>query len=138
LASDGTWKAVEDYTAGDGINIQNKAISLDSYAQNELVQFSDLNACAVYDDGLTFAVDLPRPNFNFNFAVNSLTITIYDGNNQSFNVVDAGTAQSTFAVDVSNHDTNKVVLTVTDSGTNFSNLTNTGYIIKYTAVLIRL
>lgn len=138
LASDGTWKAVEDYTAGDGIKIQNKAISLDSYAQNELVQFADLGACAIYDNGLTFAVDLPRPNFNYNFAVNSLTITIYDGNNQNFNVVDAGTVQGTFSVDVSNHDTNKVVLTVTDSGTNFSNLTNTGYIIKYTAVLIRL
>ena len=138
LASDGTWKAVEGYTAGDGIKIQNKAISLDSYAQNELVQFADLSACAVYDNGLTFAVDLPRPNFNYNFAVNSLAITIYDGNNQNFNVVDAGTVQSTFSVNVSNHDTNKVVLTVTDSGTNFSNLINTGYIIKYTAVLIRL
>lgn len=138
LSSGGTWEAVEGYTAGDGIKIQNKAISLESYAQNELVQFVGLNACAVYDNGLTFALDLPRPNFNYRFSVYALDFTIYNGNNQSFNVVSSGTVQSTFTVNVENHGTNKVKLTVTDSGTNFSNLTTQGYIIQFNAILLRL
>lgn len=135
LTSGGTWESVNTYQAGDGVEITGDVLSIESYASDEEIIYNSLITSAVFDSGLSFAVDLPKPNYYNTFKLQELMFTIYSATNQTFTVCTGGTVQSTFSVNLTLSNTNKVIIDITDSGTNFNDLVNTGYIIKYNAIL---
>lgn len=135
LTSGGTWENVNTYQAGDGIAITGDVLSIESYASDEEIIYNSLITSAVFDSGLSFAVDLPKPNYYNTFELQELMLTVYGATNQTFTVCTGGAVQSTFSVNLTLSNTNKVIIDITDSGTNFNDLVNTGYIIKYNAIL---